>query len=68
MNKQNEAKAQLSRAFVCKGDSMEERLYKKTLLFSNFEYSFAVTLCLTFKYLFLSVFSYWESAKPIFIS
>ena len=29
MNKQNEAKAQLSRAFACKGDSMEERLYKK---------------------------------------
>ena len=33
-----------------KGDSVEERLYKKTSLYSKFEFSFAATLCLPFKY------------------
>ena len=39
-----------------KGGLVEERLYKKTSLYSKFEFSFSVTLCLPFKELFFSVF------------
>ena len=36
--------------------SMEERLFEKTSIYSKFEFSLSVTLCLPFKELFFSVF------------
>ena len=40
---------------------MEERLFEKTSVYSKFEFSFSVTLCLPFKELFFS-------AEPVFCS
>ena len=41
---------------LVKVGSVEERLYKKTSLYSKFEFSFSVALCLPFKEMFCSVF------------
>ena len=41
---------------TCKDGSEEERLYKTTSIYSKFEFSVTVTLCLTFKELFFTVF------------
>ena len=50
------AKGKCVLSWVLKGGSVEERLYKKTSLYSKFEFSFSFTLCLPFKELFFSVF------------
>ena len=48
---------------MIKGGSVEERLYKKTSLYSKFEFCLSVTPCLPFKKNFSShFFSNWKSA------
>ena len=51
--------------FICKGGSVEETLIYNSQHTAKFEFSFPVTLCLSFCELFLS---HWESAEPVFCS
>ena len=51
--------------FICKGGSVEETLIYNSQQTAKFEFSFPVTLCLSFCELFLS---HWESAEPVFCS
>jgi hypothetical protein len=52
----NRSKINPTKTSFFKGGSVEERLHKRTSLYSKFEFSFSVTLCLPLKELFFSVF------------